>query len=324
MTINTVNGPADTADFGVTLMHEHLLSLDMQMVHAYADWYDKEQMMRDFCDSIARVKAHGVQTFVDQTPINLGRDIHLLREAAERADIRILCATGLYFMEEPFIMRDVDPRRIAFFLMRDICDGIQGTRYRAALVKCATDKYRGESDVNRAMVRGCGMAARQTGVPIATHTQSKLHHGLYQQQVLLEEGVEPHKICIGHTFDCLEEDYVCRLMDAGSYVGCDQIGIVHRATTQQYADFVAKLIHMGRGYEKQIFLSHDASMVSDYAYEFSPRLRDREKNTAAAGGYDELFANMLPMLLERGVSPEQIDTMLVENPRRFFEGIPFS
>jgi phosphotriesterase-related protein len=32
--------------------------------------------------------------------------------------------------------------------------------------------------------------------------------------------------------------------------------------------------------------------------------------------------HILPRLLAAGVSQEQIDTMLVDNPRRFFSGIP--
>ncbi len=319
MKINSVCGPVDTAQMGRTLIHEHIATLDASMVQAFPDWYDREAVLNSFAEAIGRVKHYGVRTFVDQLPINLGRDIHLLHEAAERAEIQLLCATGVYHTEQPFISRNVDPEFMAEFFVRDLTVGIQGTDYKAALIKCATDKLCGESEVNRAMLRAAAIASKQTDAPIATHTYSKLRQGLYQQRVFFEEGIAPHKILIGHSFDCLDREYLAQLLDNGTYVGCDQIGIFHRASTQDLAQCVADLIHMGKGYEKQIVLSHDGGIVNDYAYSFARWRRDPAKNNSL-GFYDELFAHMLPELLARGVTQAQIDTMLEENPRRYFEG----
>ena len=319
--INSVLGPLDTNDMGLTLMHEHIASLDMSMVHAFRDWVDIESTLEDFTKNIEAVKQYGVKTMIDHTPINLGRDIDVLRKGAQKAKINIICATGLYFMEEPFIMRGTDADCMAGYFIRDIIEGIQGTEYKAAFVKVATDKYHGESEVNQTMMIAAAITAKQTGCPISTHTQSTLRHGVYQQDIFLKEGVKPYKIYIGHSFDCLDEGYLRELMDKGSYVGCDQIGIIHRATTEQLADIVAYLIKLRKGYEKQICLSHDSGAVSDYAYSFAPWKRDSMKNTSVRG-YDELFKVMLPLLKVNGVSQEEIDMMLIENPRRFFAGEP--
>lgn len=321
MKIQTVCGEIDSSQLGCTLMHEHVATLDASMVQAYPDWYDRGAVLNTFAEAIARVKPYGVKTFVDQLPINLGRDIHLLREAAERAEIQLICATGVYHTEHPFICRNIDPEFMASFFIRDLTQGIQGTPYKAALVKCATDKLYGESENNRAMLRAAAIASRETGAPIGTHSCSKLHQGLYQQRIFFEEGIAPHKILIGHSFDCLERDYLTQLLDNGTYVGCDQIGIHHRASTEDLAACVADLIAMGKGYEKQIMLSHDGGIVNDYAYSFAPWRRDPAKNNSL-GFYDELFEVMIPELLTRGVTQEQIDTMLIENPRRYFEGTP--
>lgn len=323
MKINTVYGEIDSSQLGLTLMHEHVATLDCSMVQAYPDWYDREGVLNTFAEAIARVKPFGVKTFVDQLPINLGRDIHLLRDAAARADIQLICATGVYHTEQPFICRNIDAEFMAEFFVRDLTVGIQGTPYKAALIKCATDKLWGESENNRAMLRAAAIASCATDAPIATHTYSKLHQGLYQQRIFLEAGVAPHKILIGHSFDCLEREYLTQLLDNGTYVGCDQIGILHRASTQDLAQCVADLLAMGRGYERQIMLSHDGGIVNDYAYSFARWRRDPAKNNSL-GFYDELFQVMLPELRARGVTQAQIDTMLVENPRRYFEGTPLT
>ena len=39
--------------------------------------------------------------------------------------------------------------------------------------------------------------------------------------------------------------------------------------------------------------------------------------------YTDIFTNFLPMLKERGVSEDQIDHILRDNPQRFFSGEPF-
>ncbi|NMC45421.1 MAG: hypothetical protein GYA52_01180 [Chloroflexi bacterium] len=319
MKVNSVNGPIDTKDIGRTLIHEHLASVDLSMINAFSDWFSEEEMYSKFCERVERIKKYGVKTIVDQTPINLGRNIYWLHKASERADIQILCATGLYHMEDPFITREVDAEYMAEFFIRDITEGIQGTSFKAALIKCATDKQRGESEVNKIMIRAAAIASAETGAPIATHTNSKLHQGLYQQKIFFENGVQPHQILIGHSFDCLERDYLTALLDNGTYVGCDQIGIIHRAKTEDLAECVADLINMGKGYERQIVLSHDGVVVNDYAYSFTRWRRDETKNTSI-GSYDEVFDVMIPELKKRGITQELIDVMMVDNPRRYFEG----
>ena len=319
--INSVLGQIDTDDLGLTLMHEHIISVESSFMNAFKDWLDVDSTLAYFKSNIEKVKKYGVKTMVDQTPINLGRNLTIMQRGAKEAGINIICATGLYFMEEPFIMRGTDADCMASYFVRDLTVGIEGSDVKAAFIKVATDKYRNESEVNQIMMRAAARASVQTGCPISTHTQSKMKHGLYQQKIFLEEGVKPHKIYIGHSFDCLDIDYLREIMDRGSYVGCDQIGITHRHTNEQLADIISSLIKLGKGYEKHIFLSHDAGAASDYAYSFAPYKRDPFRNTSVRG-YDELFEKLIPLLKKRGVEQKVIDTMLIENPRRYFAGEP--
>lgn len=320
MKINSVNGPIESGEMGKTLIHEHLLTINYALYHAYGkDWLDEEEMYRIFCERVERVKAKGVRTIVDPLPTDLGRDLRMMQEASKRAGINYICATGLYHVEAPFMSKGIDPDYLASYFIKDLTEGIEGTEYKAALIKVATDKMYGMSENNRKMMEAAAIASIATGVPITTHTYSKEHHGLYQQQIFLDKGVEPKKIYIGHSFDCLDKDYLREIMDKGSYVGCDQIGITHRASTEDLAKCVADLIHMDKGYEKQIFLSHDGGVINDYGSCFMPWRRDVNKNSSC-GSYDELFDVMIPELLKNGISEEIIDIMLIDNPRRYFEG----
>lgn len=319
MLIPSVTGSVDTADLGVTLMHEHVVNLDFTMCNAFADWFDREEVLDQFTAETARAKSHGMRTMLECTPINLGRDVRLLRDAALRADVQLLCSTGVYHQEDPWIAYEVDPGFLAEFYLRDICQGIQGTDIRPAVVKCATDVVWGMSEVNRLLLQAAAIASVESGTPIYTHSASKNRSGLYQQEVLTGAGVAPHKIVIGHAFDWCDYGYLADLLKGGTYVGCDRVGLRGETPTEDLAQCVAHFCR--EGYAPQIMLSHDSCIASDYALSFTRTRRDRGVNPCT-GFYYEVFEGLLPRLLELGVTPEQIHTMTVENPRRYFEGAP--
>ena len=68
-----------------------------------------------------------------------------------------------------------------------------------------------------------------------------------------------------------------------------------------------------QGYAEKMVLAHDAACYFDW---FPPGA------VAAAApnwNYNHISDDVLPALRERGVSEDQITTMLVDNPRRYFE-----
>ena len=101
--INGVLGPIDLDDLGFTLMHEHILIANWSMRQSFADWVDIPGHIRKATEEVRSAGERGVNTIVDLTPINLGRDIHVIREVAERAEMQVIAATGLYWTEEPWI-----------------------------------------------------------------------------------------------------------------------------------------------------------------------------------------------------------------------------
>ena len=174
--INSVLGVIDTADLGFTLMHEHILVAAWSMRQAFHDWVDRDALIKEAVQEVHAAKQRGVQTIVDATPINIGRDIHVIREVAERAEMQIIAATGLYCFEEPWI-RGWEVDRFVEFLIRDIESGIQGTDSKAGIIKAAT----GDLGVTPINLKSLQVAARlhlATGIPITTHTSAAHRTGL--------------------------------------------------------------------------------------------------------------------------------------------------
>lgn len=320
MKINTVLGPIDSKDMGITLIHEHIINIEWNFAHAFPGFYDRESVVGMFCEEMAALKPLGVRTFVDATPITLGRDVQLMRECSERSGVNIIACTGLYGQEYPFFHWGVDPQVLADLMIREIEQGMEGTDSRPAFIKCATQTINGPSENNRSMLRAAAIAAKATGLPIYTHTDTGSELGLYQQQIFEEEGVDPRRIAYGHVFAAKKPGYLEELARNGSFVGCDQIAFCDRGglTTAGLAKRLAEL--SGAGLRPQLLLSCDAALRSDFALTLSPLLRDREKNSLVLEGRREemLFNRMLPALTENGFTQDMLRELLELNPRRFF------
>ena len=323
MKVNTVLGPIDVNEMGLTLMHEHIVNIEWNFAHAFPDFYDRKSVVEMFCEEMESLKPYGVKTFVDPTPITLGRDVELMRQCSERSGINIIACTGLYWQEHPFFHTRVETEVLAELMVREIEQGMEGTDSKPGFIKCASQLYPGETENNKNMLRAAAMASKTTGLPIYTHTQPGSKMGAYQKLVFEEEGIAPEKIAYGHVFTGGDGEYVHSLMKDGSFTGCDQLafaGSGSYASMEKLADLLAYLFKSDL--RKQIFLSCDAALRSDFGRTLTRSLRDRDKNPLVNRNRrkERLFDTLLPMLRERAVGEDIITEVLTDNPRRFFSG----
>ena len=100
MKINTVLGEIDSKDIGRCLMHEHVLCANWTAIMNYPGWINREEVIDLAVRMLKRVKRYGFQTFVDGTVPGLGRDVSILKEVSEKAEMNIIAATGQYWFEE--------------------------------------------------------------------------------------------------------------------------------------------------------------------------------------------------------------------------------
>jgi len=309
-TVNGVLGPIDTADLGFTLMHEHILVVNWSMRQAFASWLDRDAHVEHAVREVLSAKERGVDTIVDLTPINLGRDIHVIREVAEKAEMQVIAATGLYWTEEPSLEAwEVD--RLVEQLLPDIEKGIQGTDSRAGIIKCATDRL-GVTPYNEKVLRLAARLHRATGVPISTHTSVQHHTGPSQQDVFEDEGVDLSRVVIGHCGDTQDLDYLERILARGSTIGMDRFGVDLILPTDKRVDTIVALC--GRDRADRMVLSHDACCHIDWFP------GDLVRQAAPRWNFRHIPDDVMPALREQGVSQADLRRMTVDNPRRVFEG----
>lgn len=310
--VETALGPVDSNDLGMVLMHEHVFVLSPEIMQNYPqEWGDEDKRVADAIERLNELKAAGVDTILDPTAIGLGRYIPRIRRIADKVDLNIIVATGLYTFDvlpHYFNFREEDQMTAMF--VQDIEKGYADTGIKAGVIKCATDEP-GVTPAVEQVLRCCARAHRQTGAPITTHTHAATHRGLEQQKIFKEEGVDLSRVVIGHCGDTEDLDYLKAILDQGSYIGMDRFGIDRLLTTDKRVNTVAELCK--RGHADQMVLSHDAACYMDWIPgEFPPP--DMHN-----WNYLHISRDVLPALQDKGVTEEQIHKMMVENPRRYFE-----
>jgi phosphotriesterase-related protein len=314
-TVETVQGPVDTAQLGRTYMHEHIFVLTPDVQQNYPEaWGDEDARVADAVVKLRALAASGVRTIVDPTVVGLGRYIpRIQRVVVQVPDLNVVVATGCYtYRDVPFyfhhrtpevgaLLGREEPEPMVGMFVGDIIEGIAGTGVRAGMLKCAIDEAGVTAGVERVM-RAVAKAHLATGCPITVHTHPESHRGSDVQRVMAEEGVEPSAVVLGHSGDTTDVDHLSDL---------DRFGINLATTFEARADTVVELCR--RGLADQMVLAHDAACYIDWvdpdALAFMPQWH-----------YLHIEQEVLPYLRLHGVTDAQITTMLVDNPRRIFEG----
>lgn len=319
MEVETVRGAVDTAALGTTLMHEHVFVLTADVQQNYPEeWGSEAERVADAVSRLRELRQVGVQTIVDPTVVGLGRSIPRIREINTQVDINIVVATGVYTYDQvPFFFHHrgpaLDPslpEPMVEMFVRDLTEGIADTGVRAAFLKCAIDEAGLTPGVERIM-RSVAGAHHRTGAPITVHTHPGTRMGSVVQRLMAEEGVDPRRVVLGHSGDTTDAEHLQELADAGFLLGMDRFGIDVSLPFEDRVGIVAELCR--RGYAASMVLSHDAACYIDWV---DPAAMAMLPNWH----YTHIHRDVLPALREAGVTEEQIDTMLVDNPRRYFEG----
>jgi len=314
-TVNTVLGPVDSGDLGFVLSHEHVATNAAGLRHTYPQFIDREGILEQSVAALKQAKDEGLQTIVDVTTIDLGRDVELMAEVSRASGVQIVAATGNHLaVPRPF--GDVSPDVIAPFYAKEIEEGIEGTGIKAGIIKVASDRG-GITPPQEVVLRAAARAHKITGTPISTHTWSPDRVGEQQVRILEEEGVDLSRVYIGHSNDDTDMGYLLGLLEKGVWLGLDRYPGGRVAGTpnwEQRTDVVKKLIDAG--HLRRIMLSHDYSI---------PKARhgaevQEERRRANPDGFSFIGRKVLPRLKELGVSDADIQTMTQDNPKRFFEG----
>jgi len=314
-TVETIRGRVATAELGTTLMHEHVFVMQPEAFLNYAhvwgeSYWDEDARVADAVEKLRAVRAVGIRTIVDPTAPGLGRNIPRIQRINAEVDLNIVVASGVYaFLELPNFLHYRAPEAIAELFVREIREGIDDTGVKAAFLKCAVEEHGVVGDIPR-ILDAVALAAVETDVPVMVHTNARAATGTVALEQLTKRGVDPSRVVVAHAGDSNDLDYLRAIGDTGAVLGFDRFNIPHFNPDEDRMRTLLALLE--EGYGDRIHLSHDAACFMDFMVG-DPAFADERPD------YLHISTTILPALLERGVTQAQIDELMVDNPRRFFE-----
>jgi phosphotriesterase-related protein len=188
---------------------------------------------------------------------------------------------------------------LADMLVRDLEEGVDGTGIRAGIIGEIGTDIDFLTPAQERVFRAAARAQLQTGVAISTHCQRTGRLGQDQVRILLEEGVAPDRIIIGHHGDKRHVDHELGLLEHGVYVQIDHVGFRDLQPDEQRARNVKAIIDAGYG--DRLLISQDVCLPNHLRW-------------FGGHGYGHLLERFVPMLREVGVSQDAIDRLLIHNP----------
>jgi len=296
--IITVRGNIKPEVMGLTLPHEHILvdfiGADKEGKHRY----DEKDVIETMLPYLEEIRQQGVKTFIDCTPMYLGRDVALLQTLSTLSELNILTNTGQY--REPYLPEEtftVSAEELAESWIDEFEKGIEGTDVRPGFIKTAVNPGPLEP-IQRKITEAAALTSKSTNLTIATHTGI----GIAAKEILeiLDGvGVSPRKWIFVHAQNEEDIDLVAEIAEQGAWIELDGIG------PEKEQLHLEKLLEMG--YEDRILLSQDAGWY-----------RPGEEPGGAKKSFAFLIDSFLPKLRERGVTQGTIEKIMVANPAEAF------
>jgi len=338
--VQTVLGPIDVNEIGVTLMHEHTLrqppelayagrrefsrSLRHASVTASNAWLVREDPyacldnralteLQIVAEELAVFSTAGGRTIVDNSN-GLERDPASLVRLAEATGVNIVMGSGRSTIsEETAEAFDTDPQPYADALIAEHRFGIalpDGRRVRPGVI--------GEIGVGttfntseRTGLAAAAIAQTQVGVPLLIHLPGWQRRGHEVLDIVLGYGVDPAAVVLCHMDPSgPDQQYQRELAARGVWLEFDMIGMLNNypgegqsPSVQETVDAVAGLI--ADGLQDQLLLSQDVGMKTMWT-------------RYGGNGYGFVQTAFLPRLFDAGVDRSLKQTLLTTNPRSLF------
>lgn len=297
--IRTVLGNIGDEELGVTLAHEHIACYYEPFYQIMGSAYLDKAALRRRCAEVLRElkEKHGLASYIDCTPINIGRDLDLIRDIARESGVNIVTATGFYHTEE-VVLKRTSEHMIYEALKQDALAS------NAGLLKFGLEADEPSPFLERVLNALCRLQ-KELGLPLFLHTHWENRNAKPLLEKVLALGVPASSVVVCHLDDTEDADFITEVAKSGCYIGFDRID---PSDDPAYINKTAGLIFelWNRGFGEKLLLSHDEPMYNA----FQPQQGIQQRNP-----YLMLFDRILPALQELGLSHADVMKLVTENPK---------
>lgn len=266
MKIKSVLGDVEVENDMCVLPHEHICCyseyINMMVGKVYID---KEELIKRAINELAFLKSkYGLGVFVDCTPVNIGRDIELLKKISLETKVHIICSTGFYYTYDRFL-DNTDVDILAEHIVYD------AKNINAGIIKAAVESE-DIIDFNIKLLRAAAKAQLKLNLPICLHTNAKNKNALEALDILLNDGIKPESITVAHLSDTNNIEYIKSIAKLNCYVGLDRL---YGDTSNEYIEEKILAINQlcDAGFADKILLSHDELVFN--GFQANPKIKDK-------------------------------------------------
>jgi phosphotriesterase-related protein len=287
---------------GKVLFHEHV---QFAWPGFHLDYRARRTNPAEAIAKLNEVADLGYAALVDATPIECGRDLGLLAEIARASRLQIVASVGIYHAGRgfPTHLSSLSIDEFADLFRHDLAP--EPGQPHAGTLKVAVESVPFSKRETKA-AEAAAMVSREDGTPIITHTT-----GVPVARELLaifeRVGANPERIVLGHLDGVAPTvDELVDLTRHGVFVGIDHVGTGGPEADERRLAMLAALREAG--VLSSVLISHDRPIT------FLGRITTGYEGI---NPYVHIDTTFVPQLRARGFSDEDIDTLLIANPRRF-------
>ncbi|GGJ44131.1 phosphotriesterase [Streptomyces brasiliensis] len=312
-TVNTVLGPVPADELGIVSVHEALLSVVPGAEHAFDISMDRAEIFETLAAKLADFRAKGGRTIVDSTGMFHGRDVRLYEALSRSADVHIVASTGMgpeELLGGYFLTPQTNPptpwpaEKFADLFTKEVTEGMVVPRVErrgAAGLVATTASRDGMTPTDESLFRGAARTALHTGVPVSIRFGDDAVHDL---GIVLEEKLPADRVIVGglDRSDSVAAGAPLEIARLGAYVALDHVGLEDddHVTDKERAALVAELVKAGHG---------DRILLSSNAIGAAKGRPDHDLP------YSYVLSDFVPLLTAQGLSDEDVQRILVDNPR---------
>ncbi|MDA1188132.1 MAG: hypothetical protein O2854_00410 [Chloroflexi bacterium] len=338
--IQTVLGPIEPDELGITLTHEHVL-IDLGCYFEvpeeaterwFADapvtmdilgrvgkrWTFNHDMQRLLDEKEARAEVlkyryAGGDSLVDVTSIGIGRDPLMLARMSRATGLHIVMGASFYVPQS--YAPDLHTRSeddITQQIIRDITVGVGDTGIKSGVIGEVANWWP-TNETTRKILRASAHAAMETGATVLIHPGFHPDAPMHHMDDLIKAGMDPKRVIMGHLDGVSDMGKIKAIAETGATLEYDRLGWEDTSWVTDIYDGISIPSDVQRmerfeqiiewGFGNQLVVAHDVCFKTDW--------------TSRGGkGFAHILENFVPRMKKRGFTEKQIQAILVDTPKR--------
>ncbi|KAL4648451.1 phosphotriesterase-related protein [Arapaima gigas] len=255
----------------------------------------------------------GGGAIVENTTTGISRDVHTLKKLAQETGVHIIAGAGFYVddthSEET---RKMTVEKLSDVIITEVLHGADGSDIRCGVIGEIGTSWP-ITDSEKKVLQATAHAQTQLGCPVIIHPGRNAAAPEAVVRILQEAGGDIGKTVMSHLDrTILDKGELLEFAKMGSYLEYDLFGTemlnypfnlkVDMPSDNQRVQTLAYLV--AEGYEDKIIIAHD--------------IHTKNRLTKYGGhGYSYILKNIVPKMLTRGITENQVNKILIDNPRKW-------